>query len=175
MLDSTLHAHSWEQELAELQTWKIISQCWKCLRYEKSAQSSGRKLPLLSLNTCREEQAMLEMAPYLGKHGLPVLGDHRTLVTVHCDGWVVVRLLWVFENVIQVSHPSFKHSAKVAGDEGPADSWERNTTNKKWMKKSGWSHTPHTIARPATGYKSSREMMPGGKFLFTNSHDPSGL
>lgn len=95
------------------------------------------------------------MTPYLGKHGLPVLGDHGALVAVHRDGRVVVGLFRVFENVIQVSHPAFKHSAKVAGDEGPADSWERNTDKRKSVKTSGWSHTSHTNPRPATGYKST--------------------
>lgn len=64
--------------------------------------------------------------PYLGEHGLPVLGDHHALVTVHRDGGAVVGLLRVSEDVVEVGHPSFKHSAEIARDEGPANSWKRH-------------------------------------------------
>lgn len=73
-----------------------------------------------------------------------MLSDHRTLVAVHRDGGVVVGLFGVFEDVVQVSHPSFKHSAKVTGDEGPADSWERNTEEQTINKHTRMVHAPHT-------------------------------
>lgn len=95
--------------------------------------------------------------PYLGKHGLPVLGDHHTLVAVHRDGRAVVGLLRVSEDVVEVGHPSFKHSAEIARDEGPANSWKRQAEKQTINDDIRWAHTPHTTATPPTGYSSYQE------------------
>lgn len=58
---------------------------------------------------------------YLCKHRLSMLGDHGALITVHCDGGVVVWFFWVLEDVIQVCHTSFKDCAKITRNEGPSN------------------------------------------------------
>lgn len=63
----------------------------------------------------------LNLSYYLCKHRFSVLSDHGALITVHCDGGVVVRFFWVLEDVIQVCHTSFKDSAKITRNEGPSN------------------------------------------------------
>lgn len=74
-----------------------------------------------------QQHALLSLPCYLGKHGFSMLSDHGALITVHCDGWVVVWLFWVLENVIQVCYTSFKDSAKITRNEGPSNCCEENT------------------------------------------------
>lgn len=100
-----------------------------------------------------------------------MLCDHGTLVAVYCDGWVVIWLLWVFKDVVQVCHPSFKYGAKITGNEGPADSCERN-------REASHEHTyPTNTTNPHRGQLDAVISRNHARrpFLFLNSHDPSGL
>lgn len=66
-----------------------------------------------------------------------MLGDHGALITVQGDAGVVEGLLGVFEDVVELSDPSLKHRAEIAGDQRPADCCEETKERAEMLNKEG--------------------------------------
>lgn len=52
---------------------------------------------------------------YLGVHRLPVLRDHRALITVQRYGGVVKRLLLILQGVVKLRHSAVEYRTEVPG------------------------------------------------------------
>lgn len=68
-----------------------------------------------------QEEKKLFYAPYLCEHGLAMLSDHSTLVTVKRDKVIVEGLLGMLQDIVQFSSTSFKDTAEVARNQGAAN------------------------------------------------------
>lgn len=67
---------------------------------------------------------------HLCEHGLSILGDHGTLITVKGDKVIVEGLLWVFQYIVELSRPALKYTPEVPRNQRPANCWKGGETTR---------------------------------------------
>lgn len=67
---------------------------------------------------------------HLCEHGLSILGDHGTLITVKGDKVIVEGLLGMFQHIVELSGAALEYTPEVPWNQRPANCFRRreNTT-----------------------------------------------